>query len=187
MDWNLQSDAGTLIQKPLFLTKFEIYSWNLWIMIHKDTSPAQIYYGENMKCYQINDNLLRVNVTFDGLNSAHFWRKQISKKCRIQFLSMIFRRSVVQHVVIVCAKGQLCSCKCWGDIVIYMCQISFVHVNRATDWYFLKNAKIMAQSIPSMPIPNSPSGICHYVLEKLQMAHGGARHSLQKPNMVALK
>ena len=33
---------------------------------------------------------------------------------------MIFGVSVVQHVVIVCAKGQLCSCKSWGDIVIYV-------------------------------------------------------------------
>ena len=47
---------------------------------------------------------------------------------------MIFGGSVVQRVI-VCVKGQLCSCKRWGDIVIYMCQISFVHVNRATDLY----------------------------------------------------
>ena len=33
-------------QKPLFLTKFDLYSWNLWIiLIYKDTSSAQIYYG----------------------------------------------------------------------------------------------------------------------------------------------
>ena len=31
---------------------------------------------------------------------------------------MIFGRFVVQHVVILCAKGQLCSCYLWGDIVI---------------------------------------------------------------------
>ena len=33
-------------QKPLFLTKFDLYSWNLWIiLIYKDTSSAQIYDG----------------------------------------------------------------------------------------------------------------------------------------------
>ena len=33
-------------QKLLFQTKFNLYNWNLWIiLIYKDTSSAQIYYG----------------------------------------------------------------------------------------------------------------------------------------------
>ena len=33
-------------QKLLFRTKFDLYNWNLWIiLIYKDTSSAQIYYG----------------------------------------------------------------------------------------------------------------------------------------------
>ena len=42
---------------------------------------------------------------------------------------------------------------------------------------------IMAESIPSVSIPPHPpggehlSGICHFVLEKLQMPHGRARCS----------
>ena len=36
----------------------------------------------------------------------------------------------------------------------------------------------MAQSIPSVPIPSGHlSGICHFVLEKLQMPHDGAPRS----------
>ena len=37
---------------------------------------------------------------------------------------------------------------------------------------------LMAQSIPSVPIP---PGICHFLLEKLQMPHGGAGRSCKKP------
>ena len=39
---------------------------------------------------------------------------------------------------------------------------------------------LMAQSIPSVPIP-PPPGICHFVLEKLQMPHGGAGRSYKNP------
>ena len=66
-------------QKPLFLTKFDLYSWNLWIiLIYKDTSSAQIYYGQNMKCYQ-NDNLLRVNVMHDSRIMHTFVKNKFRK------------------------------------------------------------------------------------------------------------
>ena len=52
VDWNVQHDTGTLVQessffsKTAFRTKFNLYNWNLWIiLIYKDTSSAQIYYG----------------------------------------------------------------------------------------------------------------------------------------------
>ena len=38
----------------------------------------------------------------------------------------------------------------------------------------------MPQSIPCVPIP---PGICHFVLEKLQMPHGGAGRSYKNPTM----
>ena len=42
----------------------------------------------------------------------------------------------------------------------------------------------MAQSIPSVPIRQGHlSGICHFVLEKLQMPHGGAGPSYKKPTV----
>ena len=47
---------------------------------------------------------------------------------------------------------------------------------------------IMAQSIPSVPIrppplPPPPQGICHFVLETLQMPHGGAqKYSANSPS-----
>ena len=42
----------------------------------------------------------------------------------------------------------------------------------------------MAQSIPSVPIlPGHLSGICHFVLEKLQMSHDGARRSYKNPTV----
>ena len=47
---------------------------------------------------------------------------------------------------------------------------------------------IMAQSIPSVPIPPGYlSGICYFVLEKLQMPHGGAGRSYKPPWYVGLK
>ena len=39
VDWNVQRDAGTLVQersffsKTAFLTKFDLYTWNLWIIL----------------------------------------------------------------------------------------------------------------------------------------------------------
>ena len=52
VDWNVQHDTGTLVQessffsKTAFRTKFNLYNWNLWIiLIYKDTSSAQIYCG----------------------------------------------------------------------------------------------------------------------------------------------
>ena len=47
----------------------------------------------------------------------------------------------------------------------------------------------MAQSILSVPIPPAPgnlSDICHFVMEKLKMPHGGAGRSYKNP-MVGLK
>ena len=44
-----------------------------------------------------------------------------------------------------------------------------------------KRRSVMAQSIPSVPIP-PPPGICHFVLEKLQLCHhGGAWRSYKYP------
>ena len=53
----------------------------------------------------------------------------------------------------------------------------------------------MAQSIPSMPIPPPPNpptlsiclGIGHFVLEQLQIPHGGDRRFRQKPHGGASK
>ena len=43
-----------------------------------------------------------------------------------------------------------------------------------------KFPQIMAQSNPSVPIP---PGICHFVLEKLQMPHGRAGRSYKNPTV----
>ena len=99
---------------------------------------------------------------------------------------MIFGGSVVQHVAIVCAKGQICSCKRWGDMVIYMCQISFVHVNSATDlnrkfiwplgdtnfiflcWKYLSRVseanewEILSRREDKISIPTRPCNILHF-------------------------
>ena len=69
---------------------------------------------QNMRYCQ-TDNLLHVNVTRVGPNYARFC-KTLLLKFRIQYIYMIVGRFVVHlHVVILCAKGQLCSCKMFGD------------------------------------------------------------------------
>ena len=40
---------------------------------------------------------------------------------------------------------------------------------------------LMAQSLSQFQACPSPPGICHFLLEKLQMPHGGAGRSYKKP------
>ena len=49
------------------------------------------------------------------------------------------------------------------------------------------NCIVTTQSIPSVPTPPTPFGICHFCLEKMQMPHGGAGRFIQKPHGGALK
>ena len=69
--------------------------------------------------------------------------------------------------------------KSFGNISFYdRCRRS---VHSAREGIKIKLALFMAQSIPSVPIPLHFSGICHFVLEKLQMPHGGAGRTYKKP------
>ena len=54
-------------------------------------------------------------------------------------------------------------------------------LNNSNRWQFsVQCVPLTAQSIPRVAIS---LGICHFVLEKLQMSHGGAGRSYKKPTM----
>jgi len=65
----------------------------------------------------------------------------------------------------------------WFIVTLFPSNINMICVNYIPEAYF---RNIMAHSIPRMPIP---PGICHFVLEKLQMPRGGGRAVHTNPNV----